>query len=142
MVRPFIGFRYIIANKFLYYFAAILFVFGLASYLAPKVFSGGEGFGLDFRVIWLAGSIWADGQNPYGPVFAARYVQEFGAALPVSWLYPPYWYPLAVSFGLLPFTISNVIWNLVNCVLIVVATHLIARAVADVTNRTYTNIFL
>src|SRR5689334_18796156 len=80
-----------------------------ALYFFPKIvgLGGGDGFGLDFKVIWLAGKIWASGQNPYGPIFLEQYLTDFGPHWNTYWLYPPNWFPLAVSFAFLPFAASN-----------------------------------
>ena len=108
-------------------------------YLAPKVLSilnvGPHDY-FDFQQIWLAGKIWASGQNPYD---GALFPNEERLS---TWFYPPYWYPLIVPFGLLPFQVALSIWKIINFSLLIGATHLIARALADVTRQKYWPIFL
>ncbi len=114
-------------------------------YLAPKVISIHDtsiGNGIDFRYIWLAGKIWASGHNPYGPLFAKEDHDSFNLALGTLWVYPPYWYPIAFPFGLLSFQTANIIWKICNFLLLIAATHLIARALADVVRQSYLPIFL
>ncbi|WP_231636856.1 hypothetical protein, partial [Planktothricoides sp. SR001] len=52
-----------------YHFSLYLaiFVFALSLlYISVKViFPNTPSQGLDFRLIWLAGRLWSDGQNPY-----------------------------------------------------------------------------
>ena len=57
-------------------------------------------------------------------------------------LYPPYWYPLVVPFGFLSFKIAISIWKIINFSLLIGATHLIARALADAACQKYMPIFL
>lgn len=115
------------------------------TYLVPKIFAIHDesfGNGFDFRYIWLAGKIWASGQDPYGPLFAQEYHENFHLTLDTFWVYPPYWYPIALPFGLLSFQIAATIWKASNFLLLVGATHLIATTLADVTRRGYWSIFL
>ncbi len=81
---------------------------------------------LDFRLIWLAGNLWSEGLNPYGPAFADRYFLIFGEG-PVShfWVYPPNWWPLAVLLGSLKFPLAALVWNVINYACLVVGTWLI-----------------
>jgi hypothetical protein len=125
---------------------AIIAIFGII-YLIPKVISLNDqsvGNGLDFRYIWLAGKIWASGHDPYGPLFEREYNDNFNLVLAprLLWVYPPYWYPLALPFGLFSFQIANVIWKICNFSLLIGATHLIARALADIARQGYWPIFL
>jgi len=120
---------------------AIVAVLGVA-YAATKGISiHGEG-GLDFHLIWLAGKMWEAGANPYGPKFLNEYYEHFHEMMPGAyWIYPPYWYPIAISLSQWSFPVANSIWKVVNFVLLIGATHLIARALADVTREKYAPIF-
>ena len=126
----------------------ILAVFACSGilYLAPKVlpilsFRPDDHF--DFRMMWLAGKVWASGQNPYDTAsYPNEYYEAFNRARVAFWFYPPYWYPLIVPFGLLPFRIALSIWKIINFSLLIGATHLIARALADVAYQKYMPIFL
>lgn len=108
-------------------------------YLVPKVLSilnAGPHDYFDFEQIWLAGKLWASGKNPYdGSLFPNEERLS-------TWFYPPYWYPIIVPFGLLPFPIALTIWKIINFSLLIGATHLIARALADVAHQKYLPIFL
>jgi hypothetical protein len=125
--------------------AAGLFAFSSIVYLAPKLFNNQHGdpaFGGDFRMVWLAGKIWAAGQDPYGPLFETAYLDAFGPSNNMYWVYPPFWWPVALPFGFLPFPTANVLWNLFNFLFILTAAHLIARAIADATKQSYLTIVM
>src|SRR4029078_4810378 len=113
-------------------------------YLVPKVLSilnvGSQDY-FDFQLIWSAGKIWASGHNPYdGGLFSGG---ESSSRHAVStWFYPPYWYPLIAPFGLLPFQFALTVWKIINFLLLIGSTHLIARALADLTQKKYWQIFL
>jgi hypothetical protein len=115
-------------------------------YLAPKVLSilnAGPHDYFDFQQLWLAGKIWASGNNPYDGAFFPNIHYEPSNRPPLSpWFYPPYWYPLIVPFGLLPFQMALSIWKIINFLLLIGATHLLARALADFTGQKYLPVFL
>jgi hypothetical protein len=109
-------------------------------YLLPKVISFQDESGFVFRIIWVAGKLWAAGQDPYGPSF----LQELRASGPVPdalWYYPPYWYPIAVPLSYLPLSLAAGAWKAINFLLLIAASHLVARAVADISKQTYAGIF-
>ena len=125
----------------------ILAIVGILSiiYLAQKILAIQDisfGDGLDFRYIWLAGKIWASGHNPYGPIFAQVDREYFHQVLGGFWVYPPYWYPIALALGFFSFHIATVVWKISNLLLLLGATHLIARALADVSHQNYFTLFL
>jgi len=91
---------------------------------------------IDFQDIWLAAKIWVSGKSPYdGTLFP-------NAERLSTWFYPPYWYPLVVPFGLLPFSTALGIWKVINFSLLIGATYLIARVLADVAHKHFMPIFL
>ena len=120
---------------------AIVAILGLV-YLASKVISLDGAGGQDFKVIWIAGKNWAAAQNPYGASFTAKYLDAFGVGQNDLWLYPPYWYPIAVPLSLLPFSVANEVWKIANAALLIGAIHLIARSLADTAGKRYRTIFL
>jgi hypothetical protein len=108
-------------------FLAIWALAGIG-YLAQKIFlsANSDGFDLDFRMVWLAGKIWASGGDPYGPAFAKEYLEEFReSGINMYWVYPPYWYTLALPFGVLPFGVSRFLWNALNLLLLIASCHLV-----------------
>jgi hypothetical protein len=115
-------------------------------YLAPKLLPPTNVLEyFDFQIWWIAAKIWASGQNPYDVTsFQQQYYEAFnrpGGPGEVWWLYPPFWYPLIVPFAFLPLKIAFVIWKIINFSLLIGATHLIARALADVARQKYFLIF-
>ena len=120
---------------------------GSIFYLAPKLLLPAnitpEDY-FDFQEFWLVGKIWASGQNPYDVVpFQKLFYESFQrSAGEIMWLYPPYWYPLIVPFAFFSFKTAFGIWKVFNFTLLIVATHLIARGLADVSRQKYVFIFL
>lgn len=96
-------------------------------YILPKALSTADG--LDFRLVWLAGSMWSTGADPYSAAFLARYVEAFGPG-PVThfWVYPPHWFPLAVPLSHLPFAAAVVTWKLLSVLALIAGTWLTALA--------------
>lgn len=114
---------------YLLVFAALL----ATAYVAPKTFSFSDG--LDFRLIWLAGKLWTAGENPYGSQFHDVYLNEFGSGPNTHfWVYPPYWYPISVMLGKLPYHSSLLIWRLLNITLLYFSAHMVAQTIS--TSRT------
>jgi len=109
-------------------------------YLLLKVISFQNENGFVFRMIWLAGKIWASGQDPYGPLFLQEY-EASGSGPEGLWYYPPNWYPIAVPFSYLRLSVANSLWRAITFLLLMAATHLIARALADISKQPYAVIF-
>lgn len=119
--------RYV-PSGFLSLFAAAGLVYCVYRILfaPPDAYSG-----FDFHQIWIAGKVWASGQDPYGPAFAAEYGRAFGRVPEIHFLlYPPYWAPIAAPLSLLPFGAALIAWRLVNLALLLLATVLAAKAIA------------
>ena len=75
---------------------AVVAILGVVYATSKGISVSGEG-GLDFHLIWVAGKTWAAGANPYGPAFLTQYYEYFHVTMPGAyWVYPPYWYPIAV----------------------------------------------
>lgn len=124
-------------------FQLILMAFAISGvlYLAPKAISAHEN-GLDFRLIWLAGKQWAAGGNPYGHEFLVRYFEMFGSGPNTHfWVYPPYWWPLAVPLSFFPFPTAFAIWRVTNFAILIWSTYLVSRAIANVSRQQCLPIF-
>lgn len=110
--------------------SAAIHSFLLASFIGANIylitrFTGGSG--LDFRVIWLAGQLWGEGLDPYGPAFYTRYLQHFGPVLDAHfWVYPPYWYAIAVPFAKLGFETAYLLWSVLNYALLLIGLGLVS----------------
>jgi hypothetical protein len=115
-------------------------------YLASKalpILNNGPQEHFDFRMFWLAGQVWGAGHNPYDVAsYPDDYFEAFNRARVPFWFYPPYWYPLLVPLGHLPFQTALDIWKIVNCTLLIGGTYLLARALADVARQKTLPIFL
>lgn len=113
--------------KLIHALAALLFI-AAQIYILPKVIDTADG--LDFRLIWLAGEVWAEGGNPYGPAFGDAYATAFGAG-PVShfWVYPPYWYPVSRLAAGLPFEDALIVWNVISYSLILIGSACLAATI-------------
>lgn len=103
-----------------YHFSLYLaiFVFALSLlYISVKViFPNTPSQGFDFRLIWLAGRLWSDGQNPYDiDIFKASYLAVFGLGPNTHfWVYPPSWSCISVAFSIFPFSVAEFLWRLAN----------------------------
>lgn len=68
---------------------------------------------VDFKYFWLAGTLWQDGLNPYGPAFLARAREVFlSGSVPPQWAYPPHFRPISEVMALAAFERSAVIWRI------------------------------
>lgn len=89
----------------------LLMILAALAYLTLKaLFDPAET--IDFKYFWLAGDLWSEGQNPYGPIYAERGEALFtGSNRPTWMVYPPYWYPLAVGVAQIPYEIADPLWK-------------------------------
>ena len=105
-----------------------LIVLALA-YLGFKTYQMADRPGYDFRFIWLAGDLWLDGINPYGDAYEpAGKLRISEGHIPTLWPYPPTWWAFSVPFGALDIYVANVVWNIVNIIMIVWGTVLLSKA--------------
>lgn len=66
----------------------------------------------DFRYVWIAGAVWAEGGNPYSAAFIARSAAAFGEADKLSvWVYPFSWYLPSRMLALLPVETAFRVWQ-------------------------------
>jgi hypothetical protein len=113
-------------------------LFAIATiYLVWKVIGAAALPGYDFKYLWIAGRMWSEGLNPYGPEF-----ERFAAALRLErnvpfwghddvsslrqWPYPPNFWPLARFLGLFDVEVASAIWASANGLMVVGASALIA----------------
>lgn len=110
-------------------------------YITPKVVTSSDAF--DLHIIWVAGKLWASGQNPYGEAFSSEYAASFGPVPEMHQLvYPPYWFPIAVPLSFLSFETACLVWRLINFGLLVWATFLTSRIMAEKNPPRFWTIFL
>jgi hypothetical protein len=90
------------------------FLVGVA-YLAFKTVQVADRAGFDFRYMWLAGKLWAQGVNPYVPEY-----RELGSHIitaghvPTLWPYPPNWVIPSFILAQADLTRSAVLFNVFN----------------------------
>lgn len=102
---------------------------GLA-YLLAKCWALYGDPGFDFKYLWTAGKLWAQGVAPDNAAFhamAARHVTE--GMVPEVWSYPPTWWAICVALAQLSLAKAHLVWNLVSIALIAGASLLLARSV-------------
>ncbi len=91
----------------------------------------GEPTHSDFRGIWIAGHIWAQGQDAYGPLFVQRGVALFGQSHnPVMWPYPPHAWLLALGSQRFDLSAGLFWWNLMGAALAAIGAWLLGQAFA------------
>lgn len=99
------------------------------AYLSFKLIALAAEPGYDFRYLWVAGKMWAEGVSPYDAAY-----QQVGAAaissghVPLKWVYPPSWWVIVTPLGLLDLKSANLVWNGINIVLTLAASVLLALA--------------
>jgi energy-converting hydrogenase Eha subunit C len=108
-------------------FSAVLL--GALAYLGWKAFSPSVA-GIDFKYLWFAGELWAEGTSPYGPHYQERAREIFvGTNVPWMMAYPPNWYPLSQAVALLPLETAERLWGVLSAVMLLGSGALVARTV-------------
>ena len=104
-------------------------VAGLA-YLLVKCLAQFGQPGFDFKYLWTAGMVWAEGQSPTNGAFhamAARHISE--GAIPEVWSYPPNWWAICIGLAQAPLALAHLIWDLASVGLMAGASLLLARSI-------------
>jgi len=114
-------------NEINWLYVGVTFALIATFYLSSKIFSYEDG--LDFRLLWLSGQVWANGGNPYDGEFITAYKLIFGDG-PVShfWVYPPSWSIITIPLSLLSFKQALLAWNVLNFLMLVALSYLTASA--------------
>jgi hypothetical protein len=75
----------------------------------------------DYIAYWSAGRLNAWGQNPYSPedLLPVQQAEGWPEEWPNIMYYPPWALPLVMPLGLLPFSISRLLWLLVEVVVVI-----------------------
>ena len=116
------------ARRIILYLSALLALAGLLRLCLSVYYVSGKS-GYDFRYFWLAGRIWAVGEDPYSSNY-----QKAGVTLitdghvPELWVYPPSWWPLSRLLALTDLNAASVLWNIAGIVLCFAASFLVVRA--------------
>ncbi|MEM0942827.1 MAG: glycosyltransferase family 87 protein, partial [Pseudomonadota bacterium] len=67
---------------------------------------------IDFKYLWLAGYLWDEGINPYGPQYYEISQTIFTTGtVPEIWVYPPHFWWLMAPHALLPFEVATLVWR-------------------------------
>jgi hypothetical protein len=98
-------------------------------YLMPKIFNPPLG-AVDFKYVWLAGRMWLEGHNPYGPGFyeQAQVVFE-GGSTPQQWAYPPHFRPISQFAAIAPYETAAIFWRAFLALAVFGGTGLLIAAV-------------
>ena len=97
-----------------------------AHWSAPTVDSG---------YFWLAGEMWAAGEDPYDAAYAQHAAAQHAAPDGAAWHYPPSWFPIAAMLSLLdPLTASR-LWLAINIGLLLGASALNIAAFRQMKGR-------
>jgi hypothetical protein len=85
---------------------------------------------VDLRYIWFAGKMWSEGLTPYGPAYAARAATDFPDWISKLqwWLYPPCWYPIAVTFAQMPVVLAHRVGSTIALLTTIVGSWMIWRS--------------
>ena len=85
---------------------------------------------VDFKYLWFAGKLWAEGTSPYGMQYYERAQSLFLDTNVPKWMvYPPSWYPLAKILALLPLAVAERLWGALSGIMIVVSGTLMLRTI-------------
>lgn len=85
---------------------------------------------VDFKYLWYAGHLWAEGASPYGAQYYERAQAFFiNTNVPKWMVYPPSWYPLAYAVALLPLEFAERLWGVFSALGLLASGALVARTV-------------
>ncbi len=113
-------------SRNLNYLAYTIGLFGI-TYLIWKLISL-QGTDLTFRYIWIAGSIWSQGLNPYGPEYFITASNMFETFNGQPFYYPPNWWGPAQLLAIFEYQVAMEIWRFLNVTLILLSSLLLNRA--------------
>ncbi|MCR9140445.1 MAG: hypothetical protein NXI27_31125, partial [Alphaproteobacteria bacterium] len=110
-------------------------ILGALAYLAWKSLSASVA-DVDFKYLWFAGSLWAEGTSPYGHIYYER-AKAFFDNTNIPWLmaYPPNWYPIARATAVLPLDVAERLWGALSAIMLLASSALMARTVWSVRER-------
>ena len=112
----------------IFVFAFLLALMGLRRLLLSLYYVSGTS-GYDFRYIWLAGHVWLNGEDPYSASFRRTSAMlTWDGHAPEVWLYPPNWWPLSALLAFIDLGTANLLWNIGNVLLCLVASFLIVSS--------------
>ncbi|MEM6356880.1 MAG: hypothetical protein AAF844_14500, partial [Pseudomonadota bacterium] len=111
---------------------ALLLLAGSLAYIAPKVLS--DGIAIDFRFIWLAGSLWSEGIDPYTAAYGAAAEERLRPGnVPEFLLYPPGWWGIAVGFAAFDEVTASLLWRIASVLAAALGAGALLWAVASAT---------
>lgn len=85
--------------------------------------------GFDFRFLWVAGDMWFDGINPYGPAYQPTGEAKIDVGhVPTLWPYPPTWWVFVTPLGALDLNTANLVWNIFGLIIVTAMCGLLANA--------------
>ncbi|MEL7138174.1 MAG: hypothetical protein AAFP67_03945 [Pseudomonadota bacterium] len=116
---------------------ALLLLAGSLAYVAPKVLS--DGIAIDFRFIWLAGSLWSEGIDPYTAAYGTAAGERLRPGnVPEFLLYPPGWWGIAVGFAAFDEVTASLLWRMTSVLAAALGAGALLWAVARATGTSAT----
>ena len=83
----------------------------------------------DFNYYWLAGKMWSQGLDPYGPLFPIEGHKLGEVTFPaVYWAYTPNWWPISWLVSRLPLHVATYIWMGLTLVAVAAGCEVLRRA--------------
>ncbi len=96
-------------------------------YLAWKIVAL-QGEDLTFKYIWFSGSLWLDGQSPYGPEYMEMGHKLFTGFNGQPFYYPPNWWAISTFFASFDYITAMEIWRVLNGIFILSGTVILNNA--------------
>lgn len=82
----------------------------------------------DFNYYWLAGKMWGQGLDPYGPLFPIEGHKLGEVTFPaVYWAYTPNWWPISLIVSRIPLGVATYIWMTLTLIAALGACELLRR---------------
>lgn len=82
----------------------------------------------DFNYFWLAGRLWDQGLDPYGPMFEAQGRKLSENYPSIYWPYPPNWWPVSILLGKLSLVRAAQLWIAASLLFVFASCELLRRS--------------
>lgn len=106
--------RLIISQAFVGRVLCALLIVSAAFFLLWRAWHDPDYYPVDFKYLWLAGRLWLEGGDPYGPEFIAFAREYFPDGRINPFFYPPSWRVICSALALAPASVAAKIWALLS----------------------------